>query len=159
MVRVWGLLIAGVLFITVLPEGEAMNRWWYEWVVDNRFPCWMRSALGYSDGVLLLQDHERCLWTAEPRAAMLRHGIRLLEDYPKCSQDLNPIETAWREVRARLADTEPSRMELRDCFVKRLRSAVAWVNRNRANYLRQLCLSQKERARDVVAADGGHTKH
>ena len=25
--------------------------------------------------------------------------------------------------------------------------------------LRQLCLSQKERARDAVAADGGHTKH
>ena len=28
-VRIWGLLVAGVLFIYVMPGGETMNRWWY----------------------------------------------------------------------------------------------------------------------------------
>ena len=36
-VRVWGLLANGVLFITALPEGNVMNRWWYEWVVERRY--------------------------------------------------------------------------------------------------------------------------
>ena len=32
-VRVWGLLICGALFIYVLPDGECMNRIWYEWIM------------------------------------------------------------------------------------------------------------------------------
>ena len=29
-VKIWGLLVAGMLFIYVLPEGRSMNQWWYE---------------------------------------------------------------------------------------------------------------------------------
>ena len=101
-----------------------MNRWNYEMLIEGFFETWLAKALGHTD-VFLVQDHERCLWCQEPREALRKAGITLLEEYPKCSQDLNVIETAWREVKARLADTEPEEMETRDAFVVRLRLAVA----------------------------------
>ena len=160
-VRVWGLLAGGILFITILPAGECMNREWYTWVIENRFPQWLRKAFGRNHNAFLVQDHERCLWTEEPRAAMQDEGITLLTNYPKCSQDLNPIETAWREVRARLFATAPTHMESRDAFTARLRNAVSWVNGNRKSYLYKICNSQKEWAKDVQNAKppGSRTKH
>ena len=158
-VRIWGLLVAGMLFIYVMPEGETMNRWWYEWIVSHKFPEWLRKAAMGDRGVFLIQDHEKCLWTEEPRCALREQGIHLLEQYPKCSQDLNAIEAAWREVRARLAATEPGHMESRDRFVVRLRAAVAWVNLRRKAYLLKICTDQKERARDVILMTGSRTKH
>ena len=80
-------------------------------------------------------------------------------NYPKCSQDLNPIETAWRELRARLYATQPEALETREEFIKRLRAGVAWVNANRAAYLQKLCTDMKERARDVQKQKAGRTKH
>ena len=66
-----------------------------------------------------------------------------------------------RELRARLAVTEPVHMEQRDAFVVRLRAAVARVNKHRKAYLLELCRSQKTRARDIVDAKppGSRTKH
>ena len=71
------------------------------------------------------------------------------------------MEIVWRELRARLAVTEPSAVEDRESFVRRLRAAVAWVNRNRKAYLRYLCGSQKQWAKDVQKATppGARTKH
>jgi hypothetical protein len=162
-VTIWGLLLAGMLFIYVLPEDENMNRDTYAWIIEHKFPAWIKKALKRKarQGVFLVQDHEKALWTPEPREAMRAQGITLLENYPKCSQDLNPIETAWREVRARLAFTEPRAMEARDAFIRRLRVAVAWVNQHRAAYLAEICSSQKEWAQDVLDAEppGSRTKH
>ena len=158
-IRVWGLLVAGVLFITVLPVGEVMNRWTYAKIIKNKFPGWLRQVKIKS--AFLVQDHERALWTDVAREAMEEIGINLLENYPKCSQDLNPIETAWREVRARLDVTMPSAMESRDAFITRLRTAVAWINNNRGDYLMHICSAQKAWARDVIEAKppGSRTKH
>ena len=47
---------------------------------------------------------------------------------PNFSQDLNPIEVAWRELCARLDVTQPTAMECKQDFIARLRLAVAWVN-------------------------------
>ena len=90
---------------------------------------------------------------------MRDNGIKLIKNYPKCSQDLNAIETAWRELRARLYVTQPVCQETREAFIIRLRAAVSWINVNRAAYLKELCLSQKARATDVRKANGGRTKH
>ena len=136
-----------------------MNRWWYAWLIRTVFSRWLRKALGGAARPFLVQDHERCLWAAEPRQAMLDVGICLLENFPKCSQDLNPIEVAWREVRARLAATEPTAFENRARFIARLRNAVAWVNQNRAGYLRYICSAQKEWAQDVLDQKGARTSH
>ena len=89
---------------------------------------------------------------------MRQGNIARLVNYPECSQDLNPIETAWREVRSRLDNTQPVAMETRADFILRLRLAVAWVNRNRMEYLAKLRFSQKRWAKDVKKADGGRTK-
>ena len=64
-------------------------------------------------------------------------------------------------VRARLDETMPSRgLEKRADFVERLRGAVSWVNRNRAEYMWYLSTNQKERAADCLSSDppGGRTK-
>ena len=162
LIRVWGQLAAGVLFITILPKGEAMNRWWYEWVVHKRFPGWIRQAFGKDaeKGAFLVQDHEKCLWKQEPRDAMARNNIELLENYPKCSQDLNPIENAWRGVRARLDCTAPAELERRGPFIRRLKASVAWVNKHRRAQLLLDCSNQKERALAVQNATppGARTK-
>ena len=157
-VRIWGLLAAGMLMIYVLPEGEVMNRWWYTWLIKTMFPRWLDKAFGHTDA-FLVQDHERCLWCSEPRQAMQEQGLTLLEDYPKCSQDLNAIEVAWREVRNRLAETEPASRETRREFIARLRNAVTWVNSNRGDYLLHQSTNQKDRARDVKKLGGARTRH
>ena len=138
-----------------------MNMAWYKWIIEHKFTQWLPQALGRrrAKKAFLVQDHEKSLWSDSSRDALADAGITVLENYPKCSQDLNPIETVWREIRARLAATEPVRMEVRDEFVKRLRAAVVWVNRNRRNYFLQLCSSQKELALDVQLQRGGRTKH
>ena len=160
-VRVWGLLLEGVLFIFVLPFGEVMNRVWYAWIVAHFFGKWRDKIWGAKVKAYLVQDHEKCLWTPEPREEMAKRNIVLLENYPKCSQDLNPIETVWRELRARLFDTEPTAMETRDQFIPRMRNAVAWVNANRRSLLLELCSNQKAWAQDVLQAQppGARTKH
>ena len=88
---------------------------------------------------------------------MKQIGLKLLEQYPKCSQDLNAIETVWREIRSRLSDTEPSDLEIRKAFIRRLRNAIAWVSKNRKGLLWELCSDQKERAREVLERVGGRT--
>ena len=157
-VRIWGLLLQGFLFFFVLPAGAVMNREWYEYIIDNKFPAWIEYVFGRNVQTFLVQDHERCLWTDEAAAAMEEQNVVRL-DFPKCSQDLNPIETAWREVRVRLADTEPKTFEDRATFLIRSRQAVAWVNHNRADYLKKVCTSQKEWAKDVLKARGARTSH
>ena len=90
---------------------------------------------------------------------MRSFGVGLLTNYPKCSQDLNPIEVAWRELRNRLAATQPVRRESRSALITRLRAAAAWVGNRRADYLMYFCHCQKEWARDVKDMDGARTKH
>ena len=160
-VKIWGLLVAGALFVWVLPQDENMTGEWYAWVIRHKFPAWLGKALGRKakKGVFLVQDHEKALWRDVAREAMVSVGINLLENFPKSSQDLNPIETAWRELRARLYVTAPAAIESREDFIRRLRLAVAWLNVNRASYFEKICGAQKEWARDVEDMDGARTKH
>lgn len=153
-IRVWGLLVHGQLHISVLPAGQTMNRWNYEWMVRSRFKPW----LGRRRKQILVQDHERCLWTDEPMQAMKDCKIQVLERHPKHSADLNAIENAWKFLRGRLDETLTLELESRDEFLVRLRSAVAWVNRNHKETFLQLGRNQKERAADVIDQLGGRTK-
>jgi transposase len=144
----------------VLPDGECMNRWWCQWVIERKFKQWIKDSFGVQKrDVFLVEDHEWCLWTAEPLHAMDSIGVSLLRNYPKCSQDMNPIETAWRELRKRLAKTQPIERESRGAFIVRLRAAVAWVNRNRHAYLKRLCTCQAQWAADLLAQKGARTSH
>ena len=150
-VRIWGLLAKGRLHVTILPAKQAMNRWWYAWIVKRYFPYWLEGC------DKLVQDYERCLRCSEPMEEMRKLSVEAIADYPKCSQDLNAIENAWNIVRQRLDVTLPMDMESRDDFIARLRVAVNWVNTHRSEQLWQFCTNQKERADEVLLRDGGRT--
>ena len=49
-VRIWGVLAAGRLFIYVLPAGQVMNRWWYEWLIRSRFRAWLGKGQCHERG-------------------------------------------------------------------------------------------------------------
>ena len=141
-----------------------MNSTMYASLIGKHFGVWLRQALGKRKaglGGFLLQDHERALWRKGPLEAMRQAGVKLLDNFPKCSQDLNPMEIGWREIRVRLDIICPSTREYRDDFIRRLRLALIWVNKNRAGYLREICRGQKAWAMDVQTASppGSRTKH
>ena len=107
----------------------------------------------------LVCDHERCLRTEEALLALKVANLKLV-DFPKCSQDFNAIENVWAILKARLAETQPTALEHRDEFVKRLESAVRWANKHRADQLWHLSTNQVERADACLAQKppGGRTK-
>ena len=153
-VRVWGLLVDGHLYITVLGKGGLMNRHVYAQVVRTSFKKWLRGRRNS----LVVQDGEKALWCEEPMEAFRELNLEVLTWHPPHSPDLNAIEYAWKLLRDRLADTQPSSMEDRPSFVRRLYSACDYVNRHHTATLRNLCLNQKERAKDVKDATGHRTK-
>lgn len=155
-VKIWGLLLNGTLRVSVLPAGENMTSDNYVSMIDKRFRKWIDQEFWRGAEVFLVQDHERCLHTEDSKEAMKRQGIQLLE-FPKSSQDLNKIEQAWRELKARLRETAPANFEKRGAFVARVHRAVAWVNKNRADLLLELCQSQKESAQEVLDLKGART--
>jgi hypothetical protein len=153
VVRVWGLLYKSQLYIRVLEKGTRMNRWEYEYTVNTHFKKWLQGA----SWPILVQDHESCLWCAEPMAALERLGVQVCENHPKHSADLNPIENVWALLRLRLAETAPPHMECRERFVARLRNAVAWLNNNRKPSMQKFSRNLKDRARAVQDNEGHRT--
>jgi hypothetical protein len=151
-VQVWGLLAGGYLRVYTLPEAQSMNRWWYAWLVEKMFPKWLGECK------YLVQDFERCLRCEETLQAMKAIGLSLVDEYPKSSQDLNAIENAWNLLRVRLDATRPTNIEPRAAFIKRLRSAVEWLNKNKHHELWELSTNQKQRAKDVLDLGGSRTK-
>lgn len=153
-VRIWGLLALGKLNVYTLEKGEVMDRFLYAELIEDYFPKWL-GACSY-----LVQDFERCLRCEEPLQALDSIGLELVEEYPKCSQDFNAIENAWKILRERLNDTLPTGLEDRDSFICRMNTAVAWVNRNKREQLWYLSNNQKERANDCLASHpkGARTK-
>ena len=140
-VRVWGLLVGPRLYITILPAGQVMNRWWYAWVVRRFFGAWLADR----DRRLLVQDYERCLWCDEPLEAMKEIRLSPVEQHPKRSPDLNAIENARALPRGRVGATGPEGLESREDFCKRLHVCVKWVNRNRAPSLLEFATNLLER--------------
>ncbi len=153
-VRVGGMLARGHLHIRVMEAKTVMNRWRYKRLIRTWFPKWLHGCFR----PLLVQDYERCLWCAEPQQALKDIGVEVLQWHPKHSPDLNAIENAWKLLRDRLADTQPTERESRCAFVRRLRAACTWVNGHHGEALSRLSRNQKIRAKDVKANDGYRTQ-
>ena len=88
--RIWGMLAAGKLSISILEEGEVMNTENYVDLIEDHFESW----LGGCD--LLVCDFERCLRSKAAVAALARIGVELVQGYPRASQDFNAIENVWK---------------------------------------------------------------
>jgi pyruvate formate-lyase activating enzyme-like uncharacterized protein len=148
------MLASGVLNIHVLDEGEVMDRSVYVELIEDKFDEWRLNC------EYLVCDYERCLRTPEALHAINRSGMKLVDEFPKVSQDFNAIENAWAILRERLDQTCPVELENRDQFVKRLRAAVRWANTHRSEQLWYLSTNQKERAEDCLQSNppGSRTK-
>ena len=152
-IKIWGVLAKGVLSVHVLDQGENMTSDGYAELIDDHFDDW---CLGCTH---IVQDFEKCLRSEVAMQALGECRIRLVDGYPKCSQDFNAIENAWKLLRDRLFETLPEHLEKREDFVRRLLSAVRWVNTHRQNSLWELCTNQKKRAHDCIhVTKGSRTK-
>jgi hypothetical protein len=154
-VKVWGMLACGVINIEILDEGEAMDTALYVELIEDKFEDWAFNC------EYLVCDFEGCIRSEQAVWALQKVGLTLVEDYPVSSQDFNAMENAWFILKQRLDETMPIQLESRDDFIKRLKSAVQWANRNRAEQLWHLCTNQKERADDCLQTKpkGGRTKY
>ena len=153
-VRVWGMVACGRIHIEILDEGEAMNTTLYVELIEDKFESWMGNCEH------LVCDFEGCIRGAPAVAALEKIGLPLVEGYPVSSQDFNAMENVWFLLKQRLDETMPVRLESRCDFIVRLKSAVAWANRNRGDHLWYLCTNQKERVEDCLTTKpaGGRTK-
>ena len=94
-------------------------------LAEDKFEAWAGNCEH------LVCDYEKCLRTDFSVRQLTKANLKLVDPYPRSSQDFNAIENAWKLLRDRLNETLPKDCETRDQFVKRLVSAVAWVNRNK----------------------------
>ena len=92
--------------------------------------------------------------------ALSKTSLRLLDPYPKVSQDFNAIENAWGDLRKRLDENQSTYLEGRKEFIQRLQAAVKRMNKNKADRLWFLSTNQKERAQECLAQKlpGGRTQ-
>ena len=152
-VKVWGMLADGVVHIEVLEAGESMDKVLYVELIEDKFADWIGSC------EYLVCDHERCLRSSEALGALARINLKLVENFPVVSQDFNAIENVWGELVKRLETTMPASRESREDFIKRLKSAVSWLNKNRQEQLYKFSTNQKERANACLAMQppGGRT--
>ena len=88
-IRIWGMLACGVLHVRILEKGEVMNTDLYCELIEDHFEDWIGNC------TQLVCDFERCIRSKAAVAFIQDAGIRLLPDYPRCSQDFNAIENAW----------------------------------------------------------------
>ena len=91
-------------------------------------------------------------------AAETKAGCIQVPQYPKASPDLNAIEGWWRKLKLHLEENEPTTMETREQFLRRLRRAVNYLNKNCRAQGRKLCRNQKTRAKDCKKLTGARTK-
>ena len=130
-----------------------MNQDLYAELVEDKFPSWAGGC------EYLVCDYETCLRTDLALHQLGKVDLTLVDPYPRSSQNFNAIENAWKVLRDRLAETMPAHLKHRDAFVKRLKSAVKWLNQHRSAQLWRFCTNQKERCTECLeqSPPGGRT--
>ena len=166
-VKIWGFFCDGRLEYHIVPKAftdsgkettEHMNGHKYQAMVDKHFATWRRRCMPRGGRVLVVKDFERFLRSDATIAAEAKAGCDQIDEYPKCSPDLNAIEGWWRKLKLYLEEHEPTERESRDAFLKRLRRAVHFLNSRCRAQGRRLCRNQKERAKDVIKLNGARTR-
>ena len=161
--KIWGFFCNGKLHYWLLPADGAkktkhMNRARFKQLVDSKFAKLRKDCVG-NRRVLLVQDHERCLWSDTSLAALRAAGCDVVKKHTKYSPDLNAIEAWWNRLRNLLQSRAPPTIETRAQFVLRLRRTVAWLNENAKPEARRLCRGVKTRAGEIIKLKGAKCKY
>jgi len=139
-VRVWGVIGVGVKKLIVLPKGNINSA---SYVRDSLTPTkdLLRQGIFMQDGARPHTARNTMKWLGQ-------NGIRVLEDWPPRSPDLNPIENLWAIICKRVAKRQPcSNNELQKFLVEEWNAIPqAMVDR--------LVLSFKGRLQECIRVDG-----
>ena len=85
-------------------------------------------------------------------------GVACLK-LPPYSPDMNPIENAWSVLNARMEATKPKGWEREKAFRRRVRNAVAWMNRTRGSAFKKMVSSMPKRVQVCLEAKGALTPY
>ena len=129
----------------------------YKEMVEKHFAVWRRRCRPRGR-VFIAKDYERFLRNPANIEAEADAGCDQIPLYPKCSPDLNAIEGWWRKLKMYLDANQPTEMESRPAFLRRLRRAVTYLNTHCRKHGRTLCRNQKERARECIKLKGAKTR-
>ena len=99
------MLACGGLRIHVLDEGQVMNAEIYAELVEDKFTDWCGNC------EYLVCDYEACLRGDLAKHALTKTPLKLVDPYPKRSQDFNAIENAWDLLKVRMQETLPVNLE------------------------------------------------
>ena len=130
----------------------------YKEMVEKDFAAWRKKCLPRGGRVFVVKDYERFLRSEANIAAEAKAGCVQVPMFPKSSPDLNAVEGWWRKLKLYLEEREPTEMETREQFLRRLRRAVDFLNKRCRSQGRRLCRNQKERASQCKKLRGARTK-
>ena len=148
-VGLFGVLVGRCLKAAWLPGGK-LNGKTFAGVVRKHFPKWLKGR----EAVIL--DGEGCMH-GKAAAAALDEAEVVVEKLPPNSPDFNPLENAWARLQARLAKTDPSKLENEKAFRQRVKNALKWVNKNEAADLKKMIASMPRRLAAAKALKGART--
>jgi len=139
-VNVWGVIGVGVKKLIVLPKGSINSA---SYVRDSLTPTknLLRQGIFMQDGARAHTARNTIKW-------LNSNGIRVLQDWPARSPDLNPIENLWAIVCQRVSKRQPcSATELEKFLVEE------W-NAVPQEMVDRLVLSFKGRLQECLRVDG-----
>lgn len=106
------------------------------------------SRLHLPERYVFMQDGATCHTARATMAYMSRKEMRVLDDWPAYSPDLNPIENVWAELDRRVSNRHPMTQEELERF------AVEEWNGLEQSLIDRYVLSFEERLRKCIAKGG-----
>jgi len=106
------------------------------------------SRLHLPEEYIFMQDGATCHTARKTMSYMSRKKMRVLEDWPAYSPDLNPIENVWAELDRRVANRHPMTQEELERF------AVEEWNGLEQSLIDRYVLSFEARLRACIAKGG-----
>ena len=105
--------------------------------------------------VYMQQDNAPCHKAKKTHEVLAASGMRMLEDWPPCSPDLNPIEGVWGLMKKRIAARQP-----RPYTKSAMHAAVReeWDRLQPSDWA-YFIDSMPQRIRAVIEANGGPTRY
>jgi transposase len=134
--------------------------WEKEWGSINT-ASYIEHIVPLVDGWIHLNSHLRFMQdnapahaSRETKAELAARGIQSIV-WPAYSPDLNPIETVWNEMKDWIALHYPEKTTSYQQLRRQVMEAWNAIGRD---LLRNLVATMPQRCRDVIEADGKHTK-